>query len=421
MPKPSPLRSSAAYYLGVLATGIVLARFAGYLSPSEPLFKGQTAIILAFLCFFGIAAAAWLRLERRAPARRWLLAFLIAISFAWVVQLGLYRFHGDSFNYTALLFVPILAMVALKPPRAAEAWTAVLGFAWATTAVLFVTRLLEMSGLLEVKQQSIWVVAFDEDRYFLPFNTWLGIDGRWPGPFGHNGDTAMIGALLLVIAFARWTRASWAFLAAGALTLLITDGRASIGAAAAGILLIAMFTTSGYLSRFPRTWRIICGAALMSFGAMYMFVRPAGLTGREQIWPAFFDLWKTSPITGVGGSGIAVSGGITQEFGHAQSLYLDEHARHGLIAFIVLFSALGLGLLIAARAAGLGAPGPLAVLVAYFVTGVTEPRNSWIEPSVTGFLVILMVITAAAELSRLDGSGADAEQRPDGLALEPAP
>ena len=61
------------------------------------------------------------------------------------------------------------------------------------------------------------------------------------------------------------------------------------------------------------------------------------------------------------------------------------------------------------------------MLVAYFVTGVTEPRNDWIDPSVTGFLVILMVITAAAELSRLDGSGADAEQRPDGLALEPAP
>ena len=62
------------------------------------------------------------------------------------------------------------------------------------------------------------------------------------------------------------------------------------------------------------------------------------------------------------------------------------------------------------------------MLAAYFVTGVTEPRNDWIEPSVTGFLVILMVITAAAELSRLDGAlGADAEQRPDGLALEPAP
>jgi O-antigen ligase len=163
------------------------------------------------------------------------------------------------------------------------------------------------------------------------------------------------------------------------------------------------------------------GSALLLMGAVVMYAGKAGLTGRERIWPAFFELWQTSPLVGVGGSGISVSGGVTQEFGHAHSLYLDELARHGLIAFIVLFSALGLGLVIAARAAGRGAPGPLAVLVAYFVTGVTEPRNDWIEPSATGFLVILMVITAAAELSRLDGSGTDAEQRPDGLALEPAP
>ena len=421
MPKLPPLRSSAAYYLGVLAIGIVLARFAGYLSPTEPLLKGQPAIIVAFYCFFGVAAVAWLLLERRAPAKGWLLWFLIAMSCVWVVQLGLYRLHGDSFNYTALLFVPILAMVALKPPRAFEAWTAVLAFAWTTSAVLVLTRALEMLHVIDIKSQPQGIITFDVERYWLPLNDLLGIDGRWPGPFGHNGDTAMLGALLIVIAVARWTWASWVFIPVGVFTLLITAGRASEGATATGIIIIVMFARSGWAARIPRWIRMWGGSALLLMGAVVMYAGKAGLTGRERIWPAFFDLWQTSPLVGVGGSGISVSGGVTQEFGHAHSLYLDELARHGLIAFIVLFSALGLGLVIAARAAGRGAPGPLAVLVAYFVTGVTEPRNDWIEPSATGFLVILMVITAAAELSRLDGSGTDAEQRPDGLALEPAP
>jgi O-antigen ligase len=404
VPKLPPLRSSAAYYLGVLTIGIVLARFAGYLSPTEALLKGQPAIIVAFFCFFGVAAVAWLLLERRAHARGWLLWFLIAMSCVWVVQLWLYRLHGDSFNYTALLFVPILAMVALKPPRASEAWTAVLAFAWTTSAVLVLTRALEMLHVIDLKAQDPNIITFDDARYWLPLNDWLGIDGRWPGPFGHNGDTAMLGALLIVIAVARWTWVSYVFIPVGVFTLLITAGRASEGAAAAGIVVIFMFARSGWPTRIPRRWRVVGGALALLVGALAMYSGKSGLTGRQTIWPAFFDLWQTSPITGVGGSGITVSGGITQQFGHAHSLYLDELARHGLIAFIVLFTALGLGLVIAVRAAGRGAPGPLAVLVAYFVTGVTEPRNNWIEPSVTGFLVTLMVIAAAVELSEARGT-----------------
>lgn len=92
-----------------------------------------------------------------------------------------------------------------------------------------------------------------------------------------------------------------------------------------------------------------------------------------------------------------MSGGITEQFGHAHSLYIDQLARYGLVGFVLQFTALGIGLVITVRAAAKGKPGPLAILVAYLVTGVTEPRNSWIAPSATGFLVILTVL-AAAEL-----------------------
>jgi len=103
-------------------------------------------------------------------------------------------------------------------------------------------------------------------------------------------------------------------------------------------------------------------------------------------------------LVGVGGSGFATGNEITQKFGHAHSLYIEELARSGLIGFIAQFAALGIGAFIAARAAGIGYPGPLAVMVAYFVTGITEPRNNWIEPSATWFLLVLMVLAASASL-----------------------
>jgi O-antigen ligase len=137
----------------------------------------------------------------------------------------------------------------------------------------------------------------------------------------------------------------------------------------------------------------------LAAGVFVLFTGKSGLTGRQDIWPAFIDLWETSPLLGVGGSGISISGGLTQQFGHAHSLYLDELARYGIVGFSFQFAALGIGAVICARAAGRGAAGPIAVLVTYLITGVTEPRNGWISPTVTGFLVILMFVLASAELT----------------------
>ena len=401
------LRLSAAWFVGVLAVGVVAARFGGYLRFEQPVAFGQSLNIFIAYAAFVIAALLWVRLDRRPRLRGLPAAFLTLMGIAWFIHLTLYRWHGDAFDYTALLYVPILLMLLLKPPAREEAWAAVLAFAWATAIALVTTRALEMVGLLDIKVQNPDIVEFDSTNYFLPFNDLLGIDGRWPGPFGHNGDTAMMAALLIVIAVAHWTRASWVFVAVGAGTFLITDGRASIGAAAAGVLVIAIFTNEGRLGRIPRSRRVIVGLIVLVIGAFGMYLRPTGLTGRQTIWPAFLELWYSSPIVGVGGRGIAEAGGIATQFGHAHSLYIDELARWGLAGFVSQFVALGVGVAIAVMAARIGRPGALGVLLAYFITGITEPRNNWIQPSVTGFLVILMVLVAAAELR---------EQRPSRAA-----
>ena len=385
-------------YASVFSGGLVLCDFSGYLWSGERIFWGQPVQVLATILLFAIASILWLAEPRRDAYPPILRAFLIALTTAWVAHWILYRIHGDAMNYTAALYVPILLMVLLKPPRWAQVRAAVFAFAWTITTVLVLTRLLEAIGVLQIKEQPQGVIDFDEARYFLPFNDLLGIDGRWPGPFGHNGDTAMMAALLVVIAFAFWTRASWIFLAVGVFVLTLTDGRASIGALACGLIIIWMFSNARRLDWAPRWVRIVTGVLVLLAGALLMFLRPAGLTGRERIWPAFLELWWESPWIGVGGSGFATGNEITQQFGHAHSLYIEELARSGLIGFVAQFVALGIGVFIAARAAGIGYPGPLAVMVAYFVTGVTEPRNNWIEPSATWFLLILMVLAASARL-----------------------
>jgi len=389
----------ASSYLSVLAVGIVLSQFANYLRFEEPIYRGQSLNILVFFAAFAAAFVVWLGVRGYKRATGWLSAFLILMIVAWIAHLFLYRLHGDAYNYTALLYVPILIMIGLKPPTAREGLTAIYAFAWAVTAVLVITRILEMLGLLAIKTQSAYVIAFDEERYFLPLNDILGIEGRWPGPFGHNGDTAMMGAFLIVIAVAYWTRSSWVFLTVGAFTLLITSGRASIGAAATGIVVLLMFAQKGWITKIPRSVRIVGGIAALIVGALFMYMQQAGVTGRNAFWPAFLELWQSAPVVGIGSSGIAVSGGIAQEFGHAHSLYIDELARYGLVGFITQFGAIAVGVLISIIAAKRGLAGPLAILLAYLVTGITEPRNQWISPTVTSMLLILVVVTAGAYLT----------------------
>jgi len=401
----SDLRSSASWYLGVLAVGVVLERYVNYLWFEIPVVFGQPANVLSGFVYFFAATAVWLLLEPRARARGWLSAFLVLMAVAWLIHLVLYRYHGDAFNYTAMLYVPILFLIWWKPPTKDEAWTAVSVFAWTVSIVLVGTRLLESIGLLEVRNQTDALIAFDTERYFLPLNPLLGIDGRWPGPFGHNGDTAMMGALLIVIAVARWRRSSWVFLIVGALTLLVTSGRASIGAAAAGLLIIFMFREGTFIW-MARVVRIPIGVVALTFGAWVLINRPAGLTGRNTIWPAFFELWQTSPWIGVGGSGINQGNEWTIQFQHAHNMYLNDLTREGLLGAGVQYAAVALGVVIAARVAWWGAPGALAVIATYLITGITEPRNPWIAPSATGFLFILMVVYASTLTRRREADPA---------------
>lgn len=385
------------HYLTVLAVVVLGMRWAQYLWPTSPTFKGQSVAIWLMYAGFVLVGLSWLVNSDRAstdPLLRW---FLALVGLTWVGLVVISRVHSDLYNYTAYLVPVIVAMVWLKPPTAQQAWTALRAAGWSIVVMLVVTRVLEMVGVLQIRDVPDWIDRFDRNRYWLPLSDLMGIEGRWPGPFGHNGHTAMAGALIIVIAVAQWRRfSSPVFIAVGVFTLLLINGRASIGAAVVGIAVMAVFGRRGFLARIPPWLRLAAVAGGVVALALALLQGAAGVTGRNSIWPAFFELWQASPVIGVGTTGISESTGLTLQFGHAHNLYLDVLTRQGLIGFTLVLAMLAVGTFIAFRAALSGGAGPLAIVAAYLVLNLTEPRNDWIHPSVTGLIFLLSVLAASA-------------------------
>jgi hypothetical protein len=79
-------------------------------------------------------------------------------------------------------------------------------------------------------------------------------------------------------------------------------------------------------------------------------------------------------------------------------MYLDLLVRDGVFAFVTVKVALALALGITISAGVRGMPGPLAILAAFLITGLTEPRNDWLHPGTDVLIVILCAMTAAATL-----------------------
>lgn len=75
----------------------------------------------------------------------------------------------------------------------------------------------------------------------LPLSGYLGLEGRWPGPFGYNSKTGFISTLLILIGLARWSMSRVIFIVVGVLRVLLTGGRGSALALAARLFVLVGF------------------------------------------------------------------------------------------------------------------------------------------------------------------------------------
>ncbi|CAB5040580.1 unannotated protein [freshwater metagenome] len=134
------------------------------------------------------------------------------------------------------------------------------------------------------------------------------------------------------------------------------------------------------------------------FGAILILVGPdSDLNARTPLWQTFFELWKKTPINGIGEQGInsgMATGVIPGWASHAHSVYLDTLFRYGLVACGLLLGTLVIGVLIGIKAARLRSSISLALLVTFIFGGLTETIIDWRYLSIQGLIVVSSVLLA---------------------------
>lgn len=409
-------RRSATPYLVALIASYMLAFQLNYLSgvlETDALaIKGQSPGIYIPIVLFPVAVVLWLAYRGR-PARGWALTFLGLLAAAWLVHLAITFTHGDLYTHAIWLYLPVLAMIALKVPGRHDAWAGIVALAWLAALLIVTTRLLEILGWVPMfRIPDLLATEWEKQNYWLPFSGHLGLNGRWPGPFGFNDKTGFMSALIVIVAVQRWRWSSLLLGAVGLAGVMLTGGRGPYLAVLTGLGVLLLFSPRVPLvNRIPAWLRIAAVAAgALLLASYFAFFTAAGVTGRGRIWTGFLDLWQTSPVIGAGQTAIWNTDGVVGAAMDAHSLYVQELTEYGILGLAVQYAPVVIGLVLALVAAARGWPGPLAVVTAYLLAGVTNLlHDGWITHSTYTLMIVAAVLSAIGQPSR--PSGLDREGR----------
>jgi hypothetical protein len=407
------MRTSARPYLFMVVATVVLAKYAAYLRqyvwPQIPLIKSHSPGI--YVAAFGVLLAGILWLiyggKRTASTRlQWFFALLIV---AWCVQLGLAILHEDMFAISVFLYVPVVFGLWMKTPNALDFESGLRFLGWLVVAILVVTRTLEMLGWIPMVDVGKDLVAFEQANYWLPLSGSLGPPGRWPGPGGHNAMTGNSGAMLVILAAGLKGRSRYVFGLVGVLTLLLTSSRNSIMAVLVGVALIIMTGDNLLTRRFGR--KVVIGAflGLVALAVGYVLLLNRSLTGRTTYWDLFIDLWKQSPLVGVGQTGIsAADATIAGTNGH--NLIIDSLVRYGILGVVAVVAFLVLAVVITVGASRRRLCLPLGIVGAFLTIGLVESDMSWIGLSEL-WLWLVLAVGLAAQSQMNQGFQMESRQR----------
>lgn len=390
--------ASARPYLFVLVAAVVTAKVGQYLWqyvwPDLPAIKGQSPGIWIAFVGTGIAAVLWLLYRGQRTTNRWALTFLAMLALTWVVQGVLTRIHADSVPYTVLLLPPILLALWLRTPPATDLRASVVFLGWLLGGVLVVTRALEMLGIIPMVDVGDWLIGYETENYWLPLAGWLGPEGRWPGPMGHNAQTGNVGALILVLAIGLRGKARWLLAASGVLTLLLTSSRTSYLAAVAGVVVLLVLDDNALTRRVRRSYLVIGLGALGVLAAAIVITQNPNLTGRTTYWTLALDAWRESPLIGVGANELATSE-LETLGSNAHNIVIDALMKYGILGVIPVIAVIVVTLTITIGASRRYLVLPLALVVTYLVIGLAEADQGFLSPSIMWLWLILPTLWAA--------------------------
>ena len=400
------LVSPDAYLISILVTAVVAA-YVNYLrdrvDPGGWLIYGQSPGVYIPFLLFPITLVLWLMCREWAERNRWSIAFLVGMAVSWGVHFAIIQIHGDLYVHAIWLFLPVVLLLLIKPPTWQAARQTLQVLAWRIVGIAALTFFLERLGV--VPQFFVGgeeLIAWEQERYWLPLQGLLGVEGRWPGPFGANQKTAFLAVIAIIIGL---TNSGWRRLVltvGGVVILFMTGSRGGFFALAVGLFVLVAFSRHRIMERIPAPYRI--GAAvLVLLGVAFVIINQSGLglTGRSELWAGFLGLWESSPVIGVGQVGISSAPVIVTwmdpSWMDAHSVYVQQITRYGVIGSLLAFGTLLVGVVAALFAAIRRWVLPLAVISSYLAAGVTDfLHDGWQLLSTHVVMVLTAVLGAMA-------------------------
>jgi O-antigen ligase len=395
---PQVCRDRALYLWAALATPPI-AQFAHYLDPTTPLFKGHAAGVVFALLGLLVAVSLWIPFRPNVTWPRVSIYAMAVILVAWVYAVLRLQFGGDTFDLTAFCVPVVVLLIMIKPPNSRDVVGSSLLFSYLLIASAMASLALDSAGLVRSGFDGA-MTGYSR----IPFiGHFFAIDTRWQGPFGNVNYAGPVGAFLIVYGA---TVKSWhrvILITGGVCIVLLSQARGAIFALVAGLMVLLAYSTSIRRLRRPWTARLVIFGGFILAGIAYIGLFDKTMGGRTDIWRDFLTLWKSSPWIGVGDNGVVryvMEGGdgtpvIRHVHGH--SVYVDALTRGGVLLLVLLLAfTICIGI-VGFRAASLGRPASLALLVLVVVGGLAETVYSitYLSIHLVPLLIALMLGSAA--------------------------
>jgi O-antigen ligase len=390
------VRNGSSHYLAVLLVCVSVFQAIHYRFPANRAFGDiPPATVVAFV-MVALAAALWSAYRPAGQwdvATRWELALLIAL---WLFTVEDSRSHGDVITPLVVLMPIAVFLIAAKRPDRVSLDLAADAFAWSVVILCLGFLLIQAVGPAPGPATAITV--FERDTYWLPLADVFRLPGRWYGPFGHPNIASPLGVFLVVYGITRPGVRRIAFTATGVLILLLTATRSSMIAVVVGVVLLAALDRRVIRGRAYGRYLVLAGLVGAFALAAVLVVRNPILNGRTVIWPQYVELWKGSPLVGVGdpGIGVAIEQGLLPDWAvHGHNVLLDALTRYGILAAALVAGVLALAAWITGRAALRGRPLGVALITTLVIGGLTETLFDWRYLTFTLAILVLAVVLSA--------------------------
>ncbi len=388
-----PLLGEAIFYYLITAT-IILASYAQYLRRYDFPFlqdiKAQPAGVYVVLFGFALSVIFWIRLPFNFPKTLKSKLFFFALIGSWASSIAVAIIHENLFTHSVWLYGLVLILVFMKMPTVEILCSTIYFAAWLLAGVLIVTLSLEIFGVIEVAKIPTGLIDFELTNYWLPLKGWLGPDFRWPGPMGHNAETGLTGAFLVVIGF-NHKHVGGVFLGLiGITTLLLTSSRVSMIVVVVGVAIIFALGDNAMTRRLTLKVRLLVLISVGVVAGIVAYRASPNLTGRLEFWQAYLAEWSSSPFIGVALSALATKeGAIAISNGSAHNLLIDALSKSGIFVAIFVLAVMVIALLIVVPVALKGNPLPFALTAVFLINGISQADQSWTTPSTPMWLFLL--------------------------------